>query len=118
MPSGKNLAANVAFEQFNKQLKPVGRQPAAKMVKALQSFIHPLIGKAQELAKGRLMDVQQQAQAVMQQSLNAQIERLQALQKLNPSVRTEEIVHLQQQQQAVTEYWLAMQADVAIRQPQ
>jgi ATP-dependent helicase HepA len=50
------------------------------------------------------MEVQQQAQAVMQQSLNAQIERLQALQKLNPSVRTEEIVHLQQQQQALADY--------------
>src|SRR5690606_31897028 len=97
--NGKNLAANVGFEQFNKQLKPVGRQPAAKMVKALQSVIHPLIGKAQELATTQLSEVQQQAQQLMQQSLNAQIERLQALQKLNPAVRTEEITHLQQQQQ-------------------
>lgn len=74
------------------------------MVKALQSFIHPLIGKAQELATVRLIEVQQQAQQLMQQTLNAQIERLQALQKLNPSVRSEEIVHLQQQQQALTDY--------------
>jgi ATP-dependent helicase HepA len=102
--NGKNLAANVGFEQFNKQLKPVGRQPAAKMVKALQSFIHPLIGKAQELATARLVEVQQQAQELMQQKLNAQIERLQALQKLNPSVRPEEIAYLQQQQQELTDY--------------
>jgi len=94
----------VGFEQFNKQLKPVGRQPAAKMVKALQSFIHPLIGKAQELATARLVEVQQQAQELMQQKLNAQIERLQALQKLNPSVRPEEIAYLQQQQQELTDY--------------
>jgi len=102
--SGKNLAANVGFEQFNKQLKPVGRQPAAKMVKALQSYIHPLIGKAQELATVRLVEVQQQAQAQMQQALSSQVERLQALQKLNPSVRPEEITHLQQQQQELTDY--------------
>jgi ATP-dependent helicase HepA len=74
------------------------------MVKALQSFIHPLIGKAQELASARLIEVQQQAQLLMQQKLNAQIERLQALQKLNPSVRPEEIAHLQQQQQELTDY--------------
>jgi len=74
------------------------------MVKALQSFIHPLIGKAQELATARLVEVQQQAQELMQQKLNAQIERLQALQKLNPSVRPEEIAYLQQQQQELTDY--------------
>ena len=74
------------------------------MVKALQSLIHPLIGKAQELAAVRLTEVQQQAQQLMQQKLNAQIERLQALRKLNPSVRPEEIAHLQQQQQELTDY--------------
>ena len=102
--TGKNLAPNVPFENFNRQLKPIGRQNAAKLVSALQSSIHPLIAKAQAYAEAQLAHIQQEAQLKMQQQLQDQITRLTALAKINPAVRTEEIEHLQQKQQQLSEF--------------
>lgn len=102
--TGKDLAPNVPFDNFNRQLKPVGRQTAAKLVGALQTTIHPLIAKAEAYAKAQLAQLQQDAQQKMQLALTAQIERLTALAKINPSVRAEEIAHWQHMQQQLTEY--------------
>ncbi len=102
--TGKNLAPNVPFDNFNRQLKPVGRQTATKLVGALQTTIHPLIAKAEAYASTELAHIQQQAQQKMQQALSAQIERLTALAKINPSVRQEEISHLHSMQSQLTDY--------------
>lgn len=102
--TGKNLAPNVPFDNFNRQLKPIGRQNAAKLVSALQSTIHPLIAKAQAYAEAQLAHIQQDALQKMQSQLQSQIDRLQALAKINPSVREEEISHLQQNQTQLADY--------------
>lgn len=102
--TGKNLAPNVPFDNFNRQLKPIGRQNAAKLVSALQSTIHPLIAKAQAYAEAQLAHIQHEAQQKMQLQLQAQIERLQALAKINPSVRPEEVEHLQSIKSQLTDY--------------
>lgn len=102
--SGKNLAPNVPFENFNRQLKPLGRQVATKLVSALQSMVHPLIAKAESYAQAQLAQLQQDALHKMQQSLDAQIERLTALRQVNPLVREEEIVHLQHVRQQAELY--------------
>lgn len=95
--SGKDLAAKVAFEHFNRQLKPVGRQTGTKLVSALQSMIHPLLAKAEMQAMTQLAAIRHKAEVSLQQHLTATIERLQALQAVNPLVRQDEIDHLQQQ---------------------
>jgi ATP-dependent helicase HepA len=102
--SGKNLAPNVPFDNFNRQLKPVGRQTASKLVGALQSTIHPLLGKAEAYADIQLKHLQQEALQLMQTQLQAQQERLQALAKVNPLVRPEEIAHLKDRQQQLSQY--------------
>ncbi len=102
--SGKNLGPNVPFDNFNRQLKPVGRQTASKLVGALQSTIHPLLAKAESYADVQLKQIQQEALAQMQQQLQAQLDRLAALARINPLVRPEEIAHLQQKQQQLTDY--------------
>jgi ATP-dependent helicase HepA len=102
--TGKNLAPNVPFDNFNRQLKPVGRQTASKLVGALQTTIHPLLAKAEAYADVQLKQLQQQAQQQMQQQLQTQLERLQALAAINPLVRPEEIAHLQEKQQQLSQY--------------
>ncbi|GGW55858.1 RNA polymerase-associated protein RapA [Alishewanella tabrizica] len=92
--TGKNLAAKVPFDNFNRQLKPVGRQTATKLVNALQNMIHPLLAGAELQALQQLDALVVQAQQQMQQALTADIERLIALRKVNPLVREEEIAHL------------------------
>lgn len=101
--TGKDLAAKVPFENFNRQLKPVGRQTATKLVNALQSFIHPLLAGAEQQAVAQLHHLVTQAQQQMQQTLTADIERLQALRKVNPLVREAEITHLAAQRQQLSD---------------
>ncbi len=79
---------------------------------ALQTTIHPLIAKAEAYASTELAHIQQQAQQKMQQALSAQIERLTALAKIDPSVRQEEISHLQATQSQLTDYISKAQAEV------
>lgn len=102
--SGKDLAAKVPFDNFNRQLRPVGRQTATKLVNALQSFIHPLLAGAEQQAVGQLAGIVAQAQQQMQLALSADIERLEALRKVNPLVRQEEVEHLCEQRQQLAEY--------------
>lgn len=102
--TAKDLAAKVPFEQFNRQLKPLGRQTAAKLVNALQSSIHPLLAKAEIEAQGQLAALKIQAEQRLQQQLTASIERLEVLQSVNPLVRQEEIDHLRQQRQQGLDY--------------
>ncbi|MDX3774969.1 RNA polymerase-associated protein RapA [Chromatiaceae bacterium AAb-1] len=102
--TGKDLAAKVPFDNFNQQLKPVGRQTASKLVKALQNLIHPLIAQAAEQAENQLTAIKQQAQQNMLSALTTEADRLLALRQLNPSVRQEEIDHLHQKQAQLTDY--------------
>jgi ATP-dependent helicase HepA len=63
-----------------------------------------LIAKAQAYAEAQLAHIQQEAQQKMQQQLQAQIDRLQALAKINPSVRPEEVAHLQTMKSQLADY--------------
>lgn len=102
--TGKDLAAKVPFEHFNRQLKPVGRQTASKLVNALQNVIHPLIANAEALGQTQLQQLITQAHTSIEQTLTADIVRLRALQQINPLVRSEEIAHLELQQQQLLQY--------------
>jgi ATP-dependent helicase HepA len=102
--SANNLSAKVSFEQLNKQLKPIGRQTGSKLAGALQTAVHPLIGKATTLAEQQLPDIMHSAQLRATHTLGEQQQRLSALRRLNPSVRQDEIEALQLQQQQLTEY--------------
>ncbi len=102
--SGKDLAAKVPFDNFNRQLKPVGRQTGAKLVNALQNLIHPLLAAAEQQANSQLAALKAEAVSQLQQQLTAAIQRLLALQSVNPLVRPEEIHHLQALRQQGEEY--------------
>ncbi|OEY68638.1 RNA polymerase-associated protein RapA [Rheinheimera salexigens] len=102
--SGTNLSDKVKFEQLNKQLKPIGRQTASKLVNALQSLIHPLISQASSFAEQQLSQVQSLAVQHVTEQLNQQHQRLSALRQLNPSVRADEIDAVAEQQQQLLTY--------------
>ncbi len=102
--TANNLAAKVPFDNFNRQLKPVGLQTGSKLVNVLQTLIHPLLAQAEPLALTQLQQLQHSASNNMQHALGAEISRLQALSALNPLVRPAEIAHLQQQLQQGLSY--------------
>jgi ATP-dependent helicase HepA len=101
--SGKDLSAKVPFDNFNRQLKPVGRQTASKLVNALQSLIHPLLVNSEPVALEQLAQLRQTALTKMQRALQSEQQRLRALKLVNPLIRQQEIDFLANQQQQLSD---------------
>ncbi|WP_324001827.1 RNA polymerase-associated protein RapA [Aeromonas hydrophila] len=92
--NGQNLGEKVAFDAFNRQLTPVNRHLGSKLVTASQPVIHGLIDKGQAIAeelKGGIVD---KARAQMAQTLQQDLDRLEALKAVNPNVRDSELDYL------------------------
>ncbi|HDT5889593.1 RNA polymerase-associated protein RapA [Aeromonas dhakensis] len=92
--NGNNLGEKVAFDAFNRQLTPVNRHLGSKLVTASQPVIHGLIGQGQAIAEGLKANIVDQARAQMAQTLQQDLDRLEALKAVNPNVRDSELDYL------------------------
>ena len=101
---GNDLSEQVEFESFNRQLSPVGRHIAAKLVSSVQAQVHQLVASGEKLIVDKVQAVREQAQQEMQASLNGELERLQALKAVNPNIRDEEIEAIDAQIKELTGY--------------
>lgn len=101
---GNDLSEQVEFESFNRQLSPIGRHIAAKLVTSVQGQVHQLISAGDALVVSKVDAIRQQAEKEMQASLNAELERLQALKAVNPNIRDEEIDAIDAQIKELTGY--------------
>ncbi|MCG7491397.1 RNA polymerase-associated protein RapA [Vibrio sp. Of14-4] len=94
---GSDLSEQVEFESFNRQLSPVGRHMATKLVSSVQPQVHQMITAGEGLIMDKVAAVREQAQLDMKASLNTELERLQALKAVNPNIRDEELSAIEQQ---------------------
>ncbi|PQJ65950.1 RNA polymerase-associated protein RapA [Photobacterium angustum] len=101
---GNNLSANVEFEGFNRQLSPVNRHLGSKLVNSVQKDIHTLIEHAEREISKELDVVRSQAQAEMENTLRAELDRLQALKAVNPNIRDDELELIESQIIELTNY--------------
>ncbi|MGF1697310.1 RNA polymerase-associated protein RapA [Vibrio lamellibrachiae] len=101
---GNDLSAQVEFDSFNRQLSPVNRHLASKLVSSVQNEVHALIEAGENLVTDNVEAVREQAQQEMQASLNGELERLQALKAVNPNIRDEEIEAIDAQIKELTVY--------------
>ncbi|MGL6516032.1 RNA polymerase-associated protein RapA [Aeromonas caviae] len=92
--NGQNLGEKVAFDAFNRQLTPVNRHLGSKLVTASQPVIHGLIGKGQAIAEELKAGIVDKARAQMAQTLQQDLDRLEALKAVNPNVRDSELEYL------------------------
>lgn len=92
--NGQNLGEKVAFDAFNRQLTPVNRHLGSKLVTASQPVIHGLIGKGQAIAEELKAGIVDKARAQMVQTLQQDLDRLEALKAVNPNVRVSELDYL------------------------
>ena len=92
--NGQNLGEKVAFDAFNRQLTPVNRHLGSKLVTASQPVIHGLIGKAQPIAEELKAGIVDKARTQMAQTLQQDLDRLEALKAVNPNVRDSELDYL------------------------
>ncbi|MCR3893724.1 RNA polymerase-associated protein RapA [Aeromonas caviae] len=92
--NGQNLGEKVAFDAFNRQLTPANRHLGSKLVTASQPVIHGLIGKGQAIAEELKAGIVDKARAQMAQTLQQDLDRLEALKAVNPNVRDSELDYL------------------------
>ncbi|PKF78659.1 RNA polymerase-associated protein RapA [Vibrio sp. vnigr-6D03] len=101
---GNDLSEQVEFEGFNRQLSPVNRHLASKLVSSVQGDVHKLIEAGEGHIQGHLSKVRDSALSDMQSNLNGELERLQALKAVNPNIRDEELEAIEQQIKELTGY--------------
>ncbi|TCV99128.1 RNA polymerase-associated protein RapA [Biostraticola tofi] len=89
--NGTDLAAQVEFEQFNRQLNAVKRHTASKLVGAVQQEVHGLLKSSEALVAVQAAQIIKEARKQADDNLSAELSRLEALKAVNPAIRTDEL---------------------------
>ncbi|MDI4697955.1 RNA polymerase-associated protein RapA, partial [Salmonella enterica subsp. enterica serovar Cerro] len=101
--NGNNLAAQVEFETFNRQLSAVNRHTGSKLVNAVQQDVHAILqlGETQiEQSARALID---NARREADEKLSGELSRLEALRAVNPNIRDDELAAIDSNRQQVLE---------------
>jgi ATP-dependent helicase HepA len=92
---GKDLAEVVPHERLNRLIEKVKKNTALAIIKQVHSEVEAKMSLASAQAHARLQDVLTKAEQEMRSNLGAELQRLEALRQVNPSIRKEELEHLQ-----------------------
>ncbi|MBU2917265.1 RNA polymerase-associated protein RapA [Psychrosphaera sp. F3M07] len=95
--NGNNLADKVKQGSLDKMLKNAKKQMALQLIKALKDEVSVLIEKSEAMAATHAVQIKLEAKDKMLTNRQQELNRLTALQKVNPAIRDEEINYLQQQ---------------------
>lgn len=98
---GNNLAAQVEFESFNRQLNAVNRHTASKLVNTVQQEVHAMLQQAESLVEVQARELIESARQQADERLSSELERLEALKAVNPNIRDDEITALELKRQQV-----------------
>jgi ATP-dependent helicase HepA len=91
---GKDLAEVVPHERLNELIEKVKKNTALAIIKQVHSEVEAKMLLASGQAQSRLQEVLTTAEQAMRDSLDAELQRLKALRQVNPSIRQEELDHL------------------------
>ncbi len=94
---GQALHHAVSFELLNSAAQILDRKTSVKVVKARNEVLEGLIKRTRSLAEEQSQGLLEQAHQSAEHALNDEINRLEALQRINPNVRDIEIQALQQE---------------------
>ncbi len=91
---GKDLAALVPHDRLNALVEKVKKPTALAIIRQVQSDVETKMQLATELAEQRLRGILADADESMRRELGGELARLEALQRVNPSIRQEELDYL------------------------
>ncbi|UIN01324.1 RNA polymerase-associated protein RapA [Yersinia ruckeri] len=101
--NGTNLAAQVEFESFNRQLNAVNRHTSSKLVNAVQQEVHTMLQQAEALVEEQAQALIETATREADEKLSAELSRLEALKAVNPNIRDDELETLEHNRKMVME---------------
>lgn len=93
--NGNDLAAKVAFETLEAQIESLPKHLASRIAKSQREEVERLLDRAEALADVQHQDLSDKAAQRYAADMEEEIQRLQALQQVNPLVRQSEIDALQ-----------------------
>ncbi|NCF20871.1 MAG: RNA polymerase-associated protein RapA, partial [Haliea sp.] len=91
---GKDLAGIVPHERLNSLIEKVKKPTALAIIKQVHKEVEAKMSLATTRAEQQLQEILATAEQEMRASLGAELERLEALRRVNPSIRAEELEHL------------------------
>lgn len=99
--SGNNLAQKVEFESFNRQLSTVNRHTGSKLVNAVQQDVHQILTQGEEQITSAAQAIIDEARRLADETLSAELNRLEALRAVNPNIRDDEVAALEENREQV-----------------
>ena len=94
---GRDLGAALSHDQLNELGSGIARPTAQAIVRQLRAELENMLASAEQLATRQLPQLRDSASTAMRAALQAEIDRLEALRRVNPSIREEEILLFQRQ---------------------
>ncbi len=91
---GKNMAELVPHERLNTLIEKVKKHTALAIIKQVRAEVEAKMLLAASQAEEQLQTILSEAEADMRSSLGSELRRMQALREVNPSIRQEELDHL------------------------
>jgi ATP-dependent helicase HepA len=91
---GKDLAEVVPHARLNELIEKVKKNTALAIIKQVHAEVEAKMLLASSQAQARLQEVLTTAEQAMRDSLGAELQRLEVLRQVNPSIRQEELDHL------------------------
>ena len=99
---GNGAYPHLDHDAINQHLAPVAAGIAKQVIQLKEDAIRELLTASEQQASAQAPQLIAQAEARIQQTFTPEIERLKALQQVNPNVRDEEIQFFEQQLQQLT----------------
>lgn len=95
--SGKNLSKILTYEQLNSLCEPIKRYTGPAIIKQVRQDIESMLKQSNPFAEKQMREMLEGAKKLMNENLTKEVNRLCALQEVNPSIRKEEINFLKEQ---------------------
>ena len=102
--NGKDLNSVLSIDQLGKLLQKIPRNNAQELVRHARPTLVEMLQKAEDKAKPQQTALISAAQQKVSEELNAELDRMKALAKVNPNVRQSEIDYLQERLAASQHY--------------
>jgi ATP-dependent helicase HepA len=95
--SGKNLSKVLSYAQLNGLCEQLNRHRGPAIVKNVHLDIEQMLEDSKKIAEQQQDDILESAKNQMKESIGQEVSRLEALKKINPSIRDEEIAFFKAQ---------------------
>ena len=95
--NGRDLSKALPHERLNELCSNIRRRTAQAIVPKIRAEVETMVDRAETLAEPHLLPLREQALGRVEDSFMPEIRRLEALKKVNPAIRNEEIDFLRSQ---------------------